>query len=225
MLNKESIYLGLNKPILSKYVNLFNKRILNIFKHKQIKSFWNNLKTFIIDLINFDKDSFLNNLIVFMYKSWPNKNPDKICYLIELIEAIFINMNEDNNKKDNKNILFNCIYFVKLSNKIINSITNLNVVVADKTLILFKHDELLNFFIDDCKLINVLLTKLIENIKNHWSDEIKSISKLVLSKIKNNKPECLSQCNEEVIKYINSIQFSQDNEYLWDLIKYELKAD
>lgn len=191
------------------------RTILQTFKNKNLKSFWNNYKTFLTNLIKEDR-SVLLIVINFIYKSWPSKLPDKICTIIEFYELLVSIYQSELIKLPN---------FKKITSKIISSTMDLNILVADKSLIIFKNDTLLKMFINDFKFGNKILLNLIDNIKNHWCDDIKSISKLVLSKIKSSYPDSIEELDNDSKNYISLIQFSQATDELWELLRFELKAD
>jgi hypothetical protein len=212
----ESIYSGLNKPINKKYLYILERTILQTFKNKNLKSFWNNYKTFLISLIKED-NSVLLIVVNFLYKSWPARNPEKICLTIELYENLVNSYQSE---------LVKLPFFKKLTSKIITSIKDLNIIVSDKAMIMFKNDNLMKVCFADFKLGPKIITNLIDNIKNHWYDEIKAISKLVLAKIKNNYPSEVETLDQELRDYVKTIQFSQEqHDELWEMMRFELKAD
>ena len=212
----KSIYIGLNKPINKRYLSIFSRSILPIFKQKNVKVIWVGFKNFMLSLLKYDHESFLPIIINFLYKSWPSKNPEKICLIIELIEIIYPLY---------KTMLIKLLPFKKIILKVVSSIKDMNVIIADKSLIIFKHDDFLYLFFDEFKLENKIIENLVENLKKHWSDDIKSISKLVLSKIKNNYPNIMNTISKELTDYIEMINISQENDDLWEVLKYDLKAD
>lgn len=209
------IFLGLNKPLSKKNSLLLERTILYTFKNKQLKSFWINYKNFLLCLIKEDI-CVLQITINFIYKSWPCRYPDKIVLVIEFLETLFSLYQSEMIKLSN---------FKKICSKIIVTMSDMNIIVADKALISLKNDQLLKTIINEFNYGLKVINLLVYNIKNHWCDDIKNISKLVLSKIKTAHPNLLAELDKATIMFIDSIQFSQGAEDLWELLRFELKAD
>lgn len=211
----KSIFLGLNKPLSKKNSLLLERTILYTFKNKQLKSFWSNYKIFLLSLIKEDL-YVLQITINFIYKSWPSRYPDKIVLVIEFLETLLSLYFNEMIKYSN---------FKKICSKIVVSISDMNIIVADKALISFKNDQLMKIMINEFNYGIKIINAIVFNIKNHWCDDIKNISKLVLSKIKSVYPNIMSDLDKNTIMFIDSIQFSQGAEDLWELLRFELKAD
>ena len=211
----KSIYSGLNKPISKKFLNILERTILQTFKNKNLKLFWNNYKSFLISLIKED-NSVLLVITNFLYKSWPSRYPEKVCMLIDFVE-IMINQY--------KTELLKLANFKRIASKIVTSIKDLNILVADKALIIFKNDVILKMMIDDFNWGNKIIVNIVQNIKNHWCEDIKGISLLVLSKFKNTYPNLFENVDLETKSYISTLKFSQATDELWEALRFELKAD
>ncbi len=69
-----------------------------------------------------------------------------------------------------------------------------------------------------------IVKKLVQNIKNHWSDEIQLISKLVLSKLSNFHKVFIDKAEIEDKKFIEKMDISEYKEELWG-VHFDLKAD
>lgn len=210
-----SIFLGGAKPTSKRFLSIISKAFLPVFRHKNLKMIWSGYKAFLTAIIKHD-NTLLNVVLTFFYKTWPYKFPDKLCLLVEFIEGLYSQYPFEISK---------ILVFRKLVAKLIACMKDSNVIVADKCLIIFKHDDLVNVFINDFNFGESILKNIVSNIKLHWSEDIKTISKLVLSKLKNNHGQILESATDEVLSFINSVQFNQDNDDLWEILKFDLRAD
>ena len=67
--------------------------------------------------------------------------------------------------------------------------------------------------------------KLISNLENHWSQEIKIISKIVINKLIKRDENILKNLNEKEKKIFESFNYDvNDSEDIWD-IHFNLKGD
>jgi hypothetical protein len=85
-------------------------------------------------------------------------------------------------------------------------------------LVLFKND----IFLQVCftyKLEDKIIDKLISNMKEHWSEEIGLLSKLVISRLVTHDKDLLNRREE-----LRDINLSSLNEELWNF-RFDLKAD
>lgn len=69
-----------------------------------------------------------------------------------------------------------------------------------------------------------IVKKLITNVKNHWSDEIQLISKLVLAKLSNFHKTFIDKADNEDKNFIEKMDISEYKEELWG-VHFDLKAD
>ena len=69
-----------------------------------------------------------------------------------------------------------------------------------------------------------IVKKLVHNVKNHWSDEIQLISKLVLAKLSNFHKVFIDKAESEDKKFIEKMDISEYKEELWG-VHFDLKAD
>ena len=193
-----------------------------LFKHSNLKYFWLNLKSFLTAIITHDK-SFLVPLLEFLYKSWPSRYPEKVISYIEFIEYLFNTFTEDLVcEKNTENTLI--LVFKKLCSKLLSNIKDDNLLISDKTLILFKNNKFLDLF-NEYKFETRIIIYLTDNIKIHWSEEIKGISKLVLSRFKSYSPDSFEQIDNELKNYIENLNLSNISEEIWDILRFDLKAD
>ncbi len=85
-------------------------------------------------------------------------------------------------------------------------------------MVLFKND----IFLQVCftyKLEDKIIDKLISNMKEHWSEEIGLLSKLVISRLVTHDKDLLNRREE-----LRDINLSSLNEELWNF-RFDLKAD
>ena len=72
-------------------------------------------------------------------------------------------------------------------------------------MVLFKNDKFLQIcFIN--KLEIIILDKLIKNTKEHWSEEIVMLSKLVISRINSYDKEFMSRLDDKRREFLNHKQ-------------------
>jgi len=115
-------------------------------------------------------------------------------------------------------------YLKKIQHKILISLKDSNFLIADRSMVIFKNQNIISQFISS-KLDSKLIDNLIFNIKFHWSQDIKMISNLVIIKVISTFPEIICNLSEENTKYIQAInnQKAQSDD-IWD-IQFNLKAD
>jgi hypothetical protein len=90
--------------------------------------------------------------------------------------------------------------------------------IADKCLVLFKNDSFLQICFS-FKLEDKIIDKLICNMKEHWSEEIGLLSKLVISRLIAYDNELINRREE-----LRDVNLSSLNEDLWNF-RFDLKAD
>ena len=163
--------------------------------------------------MEYDK-SILNEIIKFILKTWPIRYPDRTIVYLDIIENIF-----------NKN-LFN------LDERLLDSVfkkincclSDLNFLIADRSIVFFKNDN----FITCLYKYNLhfkLIHKLINNLENHWSQEIKIISKIVINKLMKKDENILKNLSDKDKEVIDSFNYDvNDTEEIWD-IHFNLKGD
>ena len=97
---------------------------------------------------------------------------------------------------------------------------------------MFRDEKTVNLFLS-LKIDQHLLKSLIENLKSHWSKykdiyfrDIQILSKLVISKIYSLDKNIFDKLDDDMKKIIdkNSISTNVSDE-IWDLLKFNLKAD
>lgn len=117
------------------------------------------------------------------------------------------------------------VYLKKILNKILYSLKDSNFLIADRSMVIFKNEKIINQFISN-SLDNKLIENLIYNVKYHWSQDIKMISNLVIMKIISYSPDIISNLSEETKKLIQVINnnINTEKEDVWD-IHFNLKAD
>ena len=206
------IILGAKKPINSKYMCVVTNVICPLLKCKNINKQYN-LKETLFKFMEYDK-SILNEIIKFILKTWPIRYPDRTIVYLDIIENIF-----------NKN-LFNLDERLldSLFKKINCCLSDLNFLIADRSIVFFKNDN----FIACLYKYNLhlkLIHKLINNLENHWSQEIKIISKIVINKLIKKDENILNNLTDKDKEIIDSFNYDvNDTEEIWD-IHFNLKGD
>ena len=207
------IILGAKKPINEKYMSVITDIICPLLKCKNIYK-QNILKEIIFKLMAFD-NNVLKAILQYLIRTWPVRYPDRIIIYLDIIENIFTN-NLIGNIEEN------------LSNKIFRKIkicfNDLSFLIADRSLIFFKNE---NFIVELYKsnLQLSFLSKLVENIENHWSQEIKIISRIVISRLSKRDEKLLNNLSEAEKKIIDDFKFDiNESEDIWD-IQFNLKGD
>ena len=69
-----------------------------------------------------------------------------------------------------------------------------------------------------------MVKNLVGNIKDHWSDEIQLISKLVIAKLLNFHKEFIEKIGKDDRLFIDKIDISEYKEEIWG-VHFDLKAD
>jgi len=213
------IILGAKKPVNVKYINCVNTVILPLLKIKGICK-KENLKEFVFKLMAFDQ-VVLENVVKFIIKTWPIRFPERIIVYLEIIENLFV----DNN--NNNNLLIDFLpsdLSLVIFKKIKNCFSDLSFLIADRSLIFYKNENFMNS-LNKYKLNKMFLSKLIENIEKHWSQEIKIISKIIITRLNKRDEKILNNLNEKEKKILNDFKFDiNDSEDIWD-IHFNLKGD
>jgi hypothetical protein len=174
----------------------------------------NILKEMIYKLMAFDKN-VLQEILNYLIKTWPVRYPDRIITYLDILENIFTN-NLTSNLDEN---LLN-----KIFRKIKICFSDLSFLIADRSLIFFKNE---NFIVELYKanLQISFLSQLVQNIENHWSQEIKIISRIVISRLSKRDDKLLSNLSEKELKVIEDFKFDiTESEDIWD-IQFNLKVD
>ncbi len=100
---------------------------------------------------------------------------------------------------------------------------DVNFLIADKSLSLFKSSKIVDLF-SSYNFEKIIAKNLVENIVNHWSDEIQLISKLVIAKLMNFHKSFIDKIGQEEKNFIDKIDISEYKEEIWG-IHFALKAD
>ena len=207
------IILGAKKPINEKYMSLIKDIICPLLKCKNIYK-QNILKEMIYKLMAFDKN-VLQEILNYLIKTWPVRYPDRIITYLDILENIFTNNLTSNLDETLLNKVFR---------KIKICFSDLSFLIADRSLIFFKNE---NFIVELYKsnLQLSFLSKLVENIENHWSQEIKIISRIVISRLSKRDEKLLNNLSETEKKIIDDFKFDiNESEDIWD-IQFNLKGD
>ena len=211
------ILLGAKHPISDYYLNLISNVICPLMKCKNICK-QSILKDTLIKLMNFDSKA-CNVIVSFLLRTWPVRYPERIIIYLDIIETIF-------NSEEQKNIL-NEIEESTLHtvlNKIRCCFSDQSFLIADRSLIFFKNEKFI-VLLYKYNLEHVFLSKLVENIEKHWSQEIRIISRIVISKIAKRDEKILLLLSEEEKKIVNDFKFDiNESEDIWD-IHFNLKGD
>ena len=160
-----------------------------------------------------------NAILAFLIRTWPVRYPERIIVYLDIIETIF-------NSEEEKNILSDIEESTlhTLLNKIKCCFSDQSFLIADRSLIFFKNEKFI-VLLYKYNLEHVFLSKLVENIENHWSQEIKIISRIVISKIAKRDENILMLLNENEKKIVNEFKFDiNESEDIWD-IHFNLKGD
>ena len=182
------------KPINLKYMYVISNVICPLLKCKNIKKQYN-LKETLFKFMEYDK-SILNEIIKFILKTWPIRYPDRSMSYLDIIENIF-----------NKNLF-------SLDERLLS---DLNFLIADRSIAFFKNDN----FIACLYKYNLhlkLIHKLINNLENHLSQEIKIISKIVINKLIKKDENILNNLTDKDKEIIDS--FNYDDNLLFSFFKY-----
>ena len=178
--------------------------ICPLLKCKNIKKQYN-LKETLFKFMEYDK-SILNEIIKFILKTWPIRYPDRTMAYLDIIENIF-----------NKNLFsLDERLLDPLFKKINCCLSDLNFL-ADRSIALFKNDN----FIACLYKYNLhlkLIHKLINNLENHLSQEIKIISKIVNNKLIKKDENILNNLTDKDKEIIDS--FNYDDNLLFSFFKY-----
>jgi hypothetical protein len=100
---------------------------------------------------------------------------------------------------------------------------DVNFLIADKSLSLFKSSKIVDLF-SSYNFEKIIAKYLVDNILNHWSDEIQLISKLVIAKLLNFHKSFIEKIGQEEKNFIDKIDISEYKEEIWG-VHFALKAD
>jgi hypothetical protein len=176
------------------------------------------LKETIIKLMNFNK-KYLNLILSYLIKTWPIRYPERIMVYLDLIENVF-------NAQNDTTILFNVDEKLMLSllKKIITCFSDESFLIGDRSLIYFKNEHFI-ITIYRLNLQKKVMDTLLKNIKTHWSQEIKIISKIVISKLMKRDEKIEEMISKEDKEIIDKLEFDiGESEDIWD-IQFNLKGD
>ena len=211
------VLLGVKVPINEYYLNLLTNIVCPLLKCKNVcKSAM--LKETLVKFMNFNK-KYLNLILNYLIKTWPIRFPERIMVYLDLIENVF-------NTQNDSNILFNVdeTLMVNLLKKIITCFSDESFLIGDRSLIFFKNEN----FIVTIYRINLqkkVMDTLIKNIKTHWSQEIRIISKIVISKLLKRDEKIIELISKEDKEVIDKLEFDiAESEDIWD-IQFNLKGD
>ena len=207
------IILGAKKPINQKYMYVVLNVVCPLLKVKNIYK-QANLKETIFKFMQYDK-IILNEILKFLLKSWPIRYPGKIIVFLDIIENIFTN-----------NLIINIDENILglILKKINCCMTDINFLIADRSIIFFKNDNFINclYKYDLCLRF---IRKMFDNINSHWSQEIKIISKIVINRLIKKDENLVKSLTEIEKDTLNNFKLDvSDNEDIWD-IQFNLKGD
>ena len=211
------ILLGAKHPINDYYLSIITNVICPLMKCKNICK-QSIMKETLIKLMKFDSKA-CNAILAFLIRTWPVRYPERIIVYLDIIETIF-------NSEEEKNILSDIEESTlhTLLNKIKCCFSDQSFLIADRSLIFFKNEKFI-VLLYKYNLEHVFLSKLVENIESHWSQEIKIISRIVISKIAKRDENILMLLNENEKKIVNEFKFDiNESEDIWD-IHFNLKGD
>ena len=230
-----SILLGVRRPINNSNIQIVTNIICPLLKNKAVFK-QSILKESLIKLMTFD-EKYLNAILSYLLKSWPIRFPEIIIVYLDIIENLFTNKdtkNEDNIESSRKkrgslreildSTLVDTPIMIQILKKIQTCFYDLNFLIADRSLVYFKNETFI-IEIYKHKLENTFLNKLIGNIKEHWSQEIKIISKIVIEKLIKRDKNLKDLLTDEDMTTINNFQYEiEETEDIWD-IQFNLKGD
>ena len=219
------ILLGAKRPINDYYLSIVSNVICPLLKCKHVFK-QNILKETIVKLMNYDK-RMLNIILNFLVKTWPVRYPERVIVYLDIIENIFnVNNSMSTDKEAENNNIADVEegIMINLLKKIKCCFSDLSFLIADRSLIFFKNENF-SVLINKYNLHRDFLSKLVDNIENHWSQEIKIISRIVISKMTKRDEKILFLLNDKEKKIINDFKFDiTASEDIWD-IHFNLKGD
>lgn len=172
------------------------------------------LKDTLLKLANFD-DKIGITILSFLSMTWPVRYPERILVYLDVIESILIAIGLS--IKDDPIVL-------KILKKIKFCFLDLSFLIADRSLVFFKND----YFYSLLSLYNLQIPSLeilMKNISSHWSQEIKLISRIAISKLFKKDEKLMTQLSKEEMKVIDDFKFDlNESEDIWD-IHFNLKGD
>jgi hypothetical protein len=122
-----------------------------------------------------------------------------------------------------KESLVDTIVLKSLMKKFVICLKDVNFLIADKSLSLFKSPKIVELF-SFHNFEKPIAKNLVDNIVNHWSDEIQLISKLVIAKLLNFHKSFIDRIGQDEKTFINKIDISDYKEEIWG-VHFALKAD
>ena len=206
------IILGAKKPINAKYIYVVSKVICPLLKCKNINK-QSNLKETLFKFMEYDKN-ILNEIIKFLLRTWPVRYPDRVIIYLDIIENIFTKNLFQLDEKLLDNVF----------RKINYCLSDLNFLIADRCIVFFKNDNFITYLYK-FNIQMKFIRKLINNLENHWSQEIKIISKIVINKLMKKDENILNNLSEKEKEIFDSFNYDvNDSEDIWD-IHFNLKGD
>ena len=206
------IILGAKKPINAKYIYVVSKVICPLLKCKNINK-QSNLKETLFKFMEYDKN-ILNEIIKFLLRTWPVRYPDRVIIYLDIIENIFTKNLFQLDEKLLDNVF----------RKINYCLSDLNFLIADRCIVFFKNDNFISYLYK-FNIYMKFIKKLINNLENHWSQEIKIISKIVINKLMKKDENILNKLSEKEKEIFDNFNYDvNDSEDIWD-IHFNLKGD
>ena len=206
------IILGAKKPINAKYIYVVSKVICPLLKCKNINK-QSNLKETLFKFMEYDKN-ILNEIIKFLLRTWPVRYPDRVIIYLDIIENIFTKNLFQLDEKLLDNVF----------RKINYCLSDLNFLIADRCIVFFKNDNFITYLYK-FNIQMKFIRKLINNLENHWSQEIKIISKIVINKLMKKDENILNKLSEKEKEIFDNFNYDvNDSEDIWD-IHFNLKGD
>ena len=206
------IILGAKKPINAKYIYVVSKVICPLLKCKNINK-QSNLKETLFKFMEYDKN-ILNEIIKFLLRTWPVRYPDRVIIYLDIIENIFTKNLFQLDEKLLDNVF----------RKINYCLSDLNFLIADRCIVFFKNDNFITYLYK-FNIQMKFIRKLINNLENHWSQEIKIISKIVINKLMKKDENILNNLSEKEKEIFDNFNYDvNDSEDIWD-IHFNLKGD
>lgn len=220
------ILLGAKKPINESYLSIVSDVICPLLKCKTLFK-QPVLKDTLVKLMNYDKN-FLNLILSFLVRTWPVRYPERIILYLDIIENLFSGPGQqlESEIKMNDKILteINEDVITALLKKIKCCFSDPSFLIADRSLVFFKNENFI-LLLYKYNLQKAFLSKLIENITKHWSQEIKIISRIVISKITKRDEKLMDCLTQKEKKIIDDFKFDMnESEDIWD-VHFTLKGD
>lgn len=207
------IILGAKKPINQKYIYVVTNVICPLLKRKYLYKH-DTLKQTLYKFMNYDK-VLLSEIVKYLLKTWPVRYPDRIITYLDIFDNIF-SKNLTNNLDEK---LVQAIF-----KKVKLCFSDSNFIIADRSLVFFKTENFVSALYD-YNLQGIFQKKLVENIANHWAQEIKIISKIVISRLNKKDLDLMKTLTDKENEIINNFKIDAiDSEDIWD-VQFNLKVD